>query len=79
MVVLKLKPNIMELMMKSKKKLLGIFNGSFLEILSEGAIACLISLKGIFKKKSIGNPALDFMRKWSEQIFKLRFWVHRFC
>ena len=39
-----------------KKKVLGVFNGSY--FFGEGAIAFLISLKGPFEKKKFENPAL---------------------
>ena len=44
--------------MKSKRKGLGVFNSSLWKILFKGAIAFLISLKGLWKKH-LGNPDLS--------------------
>ena len=46
-------------MMKSKKKILGVFNYSFWENLVGGDIAFLFFLKGTIKKNKLGNPGLD--------------------
>ena len=43
--------------MKSKKKVLGAYNGSFLSNIVERGYSFLISLKGSFKKK-FGKPWL---------------------
>ena len=48
--------------MKSKKKVIDVSNGSFLNLL-EGAIVFLISLKGEICKKILGNPDLDFHKR----------------
>ena len=51
MEVYKLALDILELQMKSKKKVLGIAYGSLLLILLKGAMAFLNSLKGAICKK----------------------------
>ena len=43
--------DVLELMIKSKKRSLSGFSGNFLRNLFGGAIAFLISLKGAFNKK----------------------------
>ena len=59
MVVLKLTLSIQELMIKSKKKVLGVFNGSFLSSLVGGGHGFFNFFKrGLLKKKKKGNPDL---------------------
>ena len=50
MVVLNLTLNILELMIKSKKRVLSAFNGSFLSILVKG-VHRFFNLRGFSKKK----------------------------
>ena len=58
MVVFKLALDILELMTKSKKKVLGIFNGSFLSNLVGGGHLFNFFLRGPFEK-SLGNSDLQ--------------------
>ena len=58
-VILKLTLDILELKIKSKKKVLGFLNGSFLSSLLEGRKANLVSLKREICKKGLKNSGLD--------------------
>ena len=54
---MKLTLDVLELKMKSKKKVLGCFNGSFLRNLVGGGHSFFIFFKGgLLKKKHLGNP-----------------------
>ena len=59
MVVLKLTLDILELLIKSKKKVLVGFNGSVLSNLVEGGYRFFNFSKGGHLKKGLGNPDLD--------------------